>query len=107
MRETRTIWGKGGRNSAGPKAREGRATGSERVNVVAVEDERFVRELIADILVKNGYKVIQAGDGATAIKIWRSQEEKFHLLLTDIIMPGNLNGRELAEILWIEQPRAC
>jgi PAS domain S-box-containing protein len=72
--------------------------------ILLVEDERPVRELVARILQKYGYKVFQAGTGAEAIEIWPDHKEEIHLLLTDLIMPGNMNGRELAEKLWVERP---
>ena len=48
--------------------------------------------------------MLQAGAGAEAVEIWRSHKDEICLLLTDLIMPGNMNGRELAEILWMERP---
>ena len=44
------------------------------------------------------------GHGAEAVEVWRANRDKIHLLLTDLIMPGNMNGRELAESLWTERP---
>jgi PAS domain S-box-containing protein len=73
--------------------------------ILLVEDEKPVRELVARVLEKNGYKVMHAGTGAEAIEIWRAHKDEVHLLLTDLIMPGNMNGRELAEALWLERPK--
>jgi len=75
--------------------------GSE--TILLVEDERPVRELVARVLEKNGYKVLQAGSGTEAVEVWRAHKDEVHLLLTDLIMPGNMNGRELAEALWAER----
>src|SRR5208282_1992281 len=50
------------------------------------------------------YTVIQAGDGRAAVENWDRHKNKINLLLTDLIMPGNMNGRELAEKLWTERP---
>ena len=72
--------------------------------VLLVEDEKPVRELVARILEKHGYTVLQADTGKGAAEIWRSHKNEVHLLLTDLIMPGNMNGRELAETLWAERP---
>jgi YesN/AraC family two-component response regulator len=47
-------------------------------------------------LEKQGYKVIEAADGAVAMQIAVAHEATIHLLLTDVIMPG-MNGRELAQ----------
>jgi PAS domain S-box-containing protein len=72
--------------------------------ILLVEDEKPVRELVASVLENNGYKVLQAGSGAEAVEVWHANRDKIHLLLTDLIMPGNMNGRELAESLWSERP---
>jgi two-component system cell cycle sensor histidine kinase/response regulator CckA len=72
--------------------------------ILLVEDEKPVRELVARVLEKQGYKVLQAGAGAEAVEVWRARKDDIHLLLTDLIMPGAMNGRELAEALWTERP---
>jgi PAS domain S-box-containing protein len=72
--------------------------------ILMVEDEKPVRELVARVLEKQGYKVLQAGTGAEAIKVWHLHKNEIHLMLTDLIMPGAMNGRELAESLWAERP---
>ena len=76
--------------------------GSE--TILLVEDERPVRELVARVLQKYGYKILQAGSGLDAVGVWREYRSEINLLLTDLIMPGNMNGRELAEQLWKDQP---
>jgi PAS domain S-box-containing protein len=72
--------------------------------ILLVEDEKPVRELVARILEKHGYKIFQAGNGAEAVEMWNQKKQEIDLLLTDLIMPGTMNGRELAEALWREQP---
>jgi PAS domain S-box-containing protein len=72
--------------------------------ILLVEDEKPVRELVARVLEKQGYKVLEAGAGAEAIEVWRAHKDEIRLLLTDLIMPGAMNGRELAETLWTERP---
>ena len=37
-------------------------------------------------------------------EVWQEHKKEIALLLTDLVMPGNMNGRELAEKLWAEQP---
>ena len=71
--------------------------------ILLVEDEAPVRDLVARVLEKQGYQVFHAGAGAEAVEVWRSHKNEIHLLLTDLIMPGNMNGRELAETLWMER----
>lgn len=68
--------------------------GSERI--LYVEDNELVRDHVAAQLITLGYDVVVAGDGPEAIAILENVSG-FDLLFTDIIMPGGLNGRELAE----------
>jgi CheY-like chemotaxis protein len=71
--------------------------GSE--TILVVEDESSVRELVHNILTEKGYTVLQAGSGPEALRLYEYYSEPIHLLLTDMIMPGGLNGRDLAERL--------
>jgi PAS domain S-box-containing protein len=64
--------------------------------ILLVEDEENLRRLARQSLENQGYRVIDAPDGATAIQISQAHKGPIHLLLTDVIMPG-MNGRELAD----------
>ncbi|HEY6765954.1 MAG TPA: ATP-binding protein [Candidatus Sulfotelmatobacter sp.] len=64
--------------------------------ILLVEDETNLRYLARQFLEKQGYRVIEAADGAVAMQIAVAHEGIIHLLLTDVIMPG-MNGRELAQ----------
>jgi two-component system, cell cycle sensor histidine kinase and response regulator CckA len=72
--------------------------------VLLVEDESPVCELVSRVLRKYGYRVLSASDGVEAIEIWRDYKGEIALLLTDLVMPNNMNGRELAEKLRSERP---
>ena len=63
--------------------------------ILLVEDEENLRRLARQYLENQGYNVIDAPDGATAIQISQEHKGPIHLLLTDVIMPG-MTGRELA-----------
>jgi CheY-like chemotaxis protein len=84
---------------AEPVARGGTET------ILVVEDEAPVRELVCNLLARHGYQILQAESGAKALQVWRESKDRISLLLTDLIMPDQLNGRELAEKLWAEQPQ--
>lgn len=81
-----------------------RAVRGGRETLLIVEDELAVRELVRGSLASLGYKVLQAESGLKALKLWRRNRNKINLLLTDLIMPGRLNGLELAEQMWAERP---
>lgn len=76
--------------------------GSE--TILLVEDEAPVCELVSRLLGKYGYKVLSANDAAEAVEVWRNNKDEIALLLTDLVMPNHMNGRELAEKLWTERP---
>ena len=64
--------------------------------ILLVEDEPDLRELVRDILLGYQYKVISASNGVEALKIWDQQDGRIDLLLTDLVMPEGMNGRDLA-----------
>jgi PAS domain S-box-containing protein len=64
--------------------------------VLVVDDEQTVRMLIREVLVENGYSPLEAGDGPTALAILRSNI-RIDLLITDVGLPGGLNGRQVAD----------
>jgi CheY-like chemotaxis protein len=71
--------------------------------VLLVEDEDMVRELAAEIFRGNGYIVLDAPNGASALEISGRHEGTIDLLVTDLVMPG-MNGIELAERVAAERP---
>ena len=64
--------------------------------VLVVEDEAIVRRFTAAALLEAGYKVLEAGDGASAIATLRAHAE-IALLFTDVVLTGRMNGRQVAE----------
>lgn len=72
--------------------------------ILLVEDENGVRELARNVLNRYGYEVVCAGDSIEAMEVWREQGDRIHLLLTDMVMPNGMSGRELAQHLRSERP---
>ncbi|MDT7952074.1 MAG: response regulator [Acetobacteraceae bacterium] len=64
--------------------------------VLVVDDEPSIRMLIADVLTDLGYAAIEAEDGAAGLKVLQSQT-RVDLLVTDMTLPGGMNGRQLTE----------
>jgi CheY-like chemotaxis protein len=63
-----------------------------------------VRELVSRVLQKYGYKILPVGNGVEALETWNQHKNEISMLFTDLVMPDNMNGRELAEKLWAERP---
>jgi PAS domain S-box-containing protein len=64
--------------------------------VLIVDDEPTVRMLVADVLQELGYTVLEAYDGASGLKILQSGV-RLDLVITDVGLPGGLNGRQMAD----------
>jgi CheY-like chemotaxis protein len=74
--------------------------------ILLVEDEAEVRKLTKLILHKQGYHVLEAQNGDEALRLCQQSEAPIHLILTDVVMPNGMSGRELAEKLKIIIPKA-
>jgi PAS domain S-box-containing protein len=72
--------------------------------ILLVEDEDVVRNLAQRVLLRNGYTVLVANRGAEALQTFQQHDGPIHLLLTDVVMPGGMNGRQLAERLLAKHP---
>ena len=81
-----------------PAIRDGTET------VLLVEDEATLRNLAGSALERHGYHVLTADSAGAALKLWDERTAPVDLLLTDLIMPGGMSGRELAETLIRRQP---
>jgi two-component system, cell cycle sensor histidine kinase and response regulator CckA len=86
----------GGKDEAAPAPAPSGARAEE--TVLLVEDEGAVRSLVAAVLRRRGYRVLECADGDEAIDTVHRYDGPIQLLITDIAMPG-MNGRELARFL--------
>ena len=72
--------------------------------ILLVEDDPAVRLLTQTTLQRHGYRVLEAADSITALALWQTHRNAVALLLTDMVMPGGLNGLELARRLRADRP---
>jgi two-component system cell cycle sensor histidine kinase/response regulator CckA len=78
------------------KAQENEKGGCE--TVLLVEDEESVRELVRETLAARGYKVLEAENGESGLRVAEVHGDGIDILITDVVMPG-MGGRELAKRL--------
>jgi len=64
--------------------------------ILLVEDDEIVRNLVREVLMSNGYKVLEAASGKAALYVCDTYSDNIHLLLTDVIMP-KMSGLQLKE----------
>jgi PAS domain S-box-containing protein len=72
--------------------------------VLFVEDEASLRKLGRNILDRLGYQVIEAPTGVAGLESWRQHRDEIRILVTDLVMPGGMSGRDLAQALHQEAP---
>jgi hypothetical protein len=71
--------------------------------ILVIDDEATVRMLIVEVLREAGYDVLEAGDGAGGLKILQSNI-RVDLLVTDVGLPGGMNGRQVADAARKDRP---
>ena len=71
--------------------------------VLVVDDEPTVRMLVTDLLRELGYVIIEAADGAGGLEVLHS-DARIDLLVTDVGLPGGMNGRQLADAARVRRP---
>ena len=77
--------------------------GSE--TILLVEDDKSLNALTSKALMRLGYRVLVAFDGPEALNVWKKHRAEIQLVLTDLVMPGGMNGKELGEQLLRENPK--
>jgi len=64
--------------------------------VLVIDDEAILRMLVVDVLEENGYNALEAQDGPSGLRILQS-DVRIDLLITDVGLPGGMNGRQVAD----------
>jgi two-component system, cell cycle sensor histidine kinase and response regulator CckA len=72
--------------------------------ILLVEDESNVREFAAAVLQQEGYTILQAKSAEGALEVWHWHNARIGLLLTDVVLPGELSGVDLGHALQEERP---
>jgi len=93
----------GGRETSSPASAPSKPQGGNET-ILLVEDEASVREVTRRTLVRHGYQVLEAVSGVDALRIWEEHGERIQLVFTDLVMPGGIGGRELADQLLGKRP---
>nr|WP_277819277.1 response regulator [Pseudoroseomonas vastitatis] len=71
--------------------------------VLVVDDEPVIRMLITEVLEELGYAAIEAADGPEGLRVLQSNR-RVDLLVTDVGLPGGMNGRQLADAARQQRP---
>jgi len=74
-----------------------------RETILVVDDEEALLELAKDVLEELDYRVFTAANGKQALSVL-ADEPGIDLLLSDVLMPGGINGYELAELATQSRP---
>jgi PAS domain S-box-containing protein len=72
--------------------------------ILLVEDEDMVRKLAERVLREQGYSVLVSSRGSEALELAAKQSEPIQLMITDMIMPGGMNGKQLADSMVKSRP---
>jgi CheY-like chemotaxis protein len=73
--------------------------------ILLVEDESALRATSRIVLSRLGYRILEASSGREALDIWNQHRDEIHLLLTDLVMPGGITGKDLSQRLLQENPK--
>ena len=72
--------------------------------ILLVEDDEILRKMTQKFLVRLGYQVVEAANGAEALVVWAAHEAEIELVFTDMVMPGVLSGLDVARQVMAKKP---
>jgi two-component system cell cycle sensor histidine kinase/response regulator CckA len=72
--------------------------------ILLVEDEALVRSMMVATLKRSGYRLIEAADGAEAIRCWEAHSSTIGLVISDMVMPNGYTGLDLAKRFQRDRP---
>jgi two-component system, cell cycle sensor histidine kinase and response regulator CckA len=85
-------------------SRGGGASADQPLNILVVEDEPSVRRVALRLLESLGHHPIEALDGHSGLAKWREHRDQIDLVITDMVMPGGMNGLQLADRIQADRP---
>ena len=71
--------------------------------ILIVDDDEAVRMLVTEVLQELGYGAIEAADGTSGLNVLQSNA-RIDLLITDVGLPGGMNGRQIADVARVHRP---
>jgi two-component system cell cycle sensor histidine kinase/response regulator CckA len=80
------------------------STPTNAITILVVEDEEMLRQFVSEALAALGYRVLSAANGPDALNVWAEHRDEIDLLLTDVVMPESISGRQLAHTLILDKP---
>jgi PAS domain S-box-containing protein len=72
--------------------------------ILLVEDDPALKTSVRRALAQLGYRILEAATGVKALEVWAQNKAKIALLLTDLVMPDGITGKDLAQRLFKERP---
>jgi signal transduction histidine kinase/CheY-like chemotaxis protein len=85
----------GAEDPTGMQSQTAAASGDGEI-VLVIDDEPTIRKLIAEVLEDEGYTALEVSDGPSGMRVLQSSE-RIDLLITDVGLPGGMNGRQIAD----------
>ena len=73
--------------------------------ILLAEDDPALRVAVSKTLSQLGYRMLEAANGVKALEVWQEHRDEISLLLTDLVMPDGMNGKDLAQRLLQDNPK--
>jgi CheY-like chemotaxis protein len=93
--------------NAGPAASQSTSAQFRGGNetILLAEDDPSLRASVRKAIAQLGYRVLEAPTGVKALEVWKQNRDEISLLLTDLVMPDGMTGKDLAQKLHEESPK--
>jgi PAS domain S-box-containing protein len=93
--------------NGGPKSSKPALTAIRGGNetILLAEDDPSLRASVRTALSQLGYRILEAPTGVKALEVWKQNRDEIRLLLTDLVMPDGMTGKDLARRVLQENPK--